>query len=278
MGSSESDFEALMLRERIVLNDYDGVPPKRMMWDFHRHRYFEFSFVLTGKLTVLFDDRTYQTGGNSIILSRPQTNHYIINEQGYHYHRRNLLFTEQALEGLTFYEQKMQMLFRPGGGMLCLNDSVTRRLDGLLTDLKNEPVFENRQLLLALILSIAADQPQDEVGETTLPPYYYIGEVMRYIGARYSERLVAEEIATRFFVSRTKLMTDFKKKTGKTLLEYITAVRVEKAKACLSAGEGVSQTAAVCGFQNTGNFIRVFKKQTGMTPGSYREQIETAGV
>ena len=47
----------------------------------------------------------------------------------------------------------------------------------------------------------------------------YINDVERIILQEYYRKLVAADLAHRFYISRTKLMTDFKKKTGKTINE-----------------------------------------------------------
>ncbi len=65
----------------------------------------------------------------------------------------------------------------------------------------------------------------------------------------------------------------FKKQTGDSLLEYINAVRVREAQKLLEQGNSVVETSQRVGFRNSGAFIRVFKKQTGITPGQLRKAL-----
>ena len=44
------------------------------------------------------------------------------------------------------------------------------------------------------------------------------------------------------------------------------------AQALLARGESVSAAGEAAGFSDYANFIRSFKKQTGMSPGQYRKK------
>lgn len=67
------------------------------------------------------------------------------------------------------------------------------------------------------------------------------------------------------------LSTLFKKQTGESLLKFISQVRVEAAKSLLEEGKSVSEVAEMVGFRDVSTFIRVFKKQTGLTPGQFSQ-------
>lgn len=66
-----------------------------------------------------------------------------------------------------------------------------------------------------------------------------------------------------------------KKETGKTAQEYIQMKLIGKAKQFLHGSRlSVSQIADMMGFQYPQHFIRLFKKQTGLTPGEYRQSVD----
>ena len=66
----------------------------------------------------------------------------------------------------------------------------------------------------------------------------------------------------------------FKEKTGCHFSQYLTQVRMEKAKELLSQqGEmNLTQTAQLCGYPHKSYFCQVFKKYTGMSPGEYHHE------
>ena len=76
-----------------------------------------------------------------------------------------------------------------------------------------------------------------------------------------------------FDITPAYISTLFKKQTGESLLEYINAVRVKEAQILLEQGISVVETAQKVGFRNSGAFIRVFKKKTGITPGQMKKTL-----
>ena len=61
----------------------------------------------------------------------------------------------------------------------------------------------------------------------------------------------------------------FRRVFGQTPQEYLTALRIRRAKELLGSGElTVTQAAAASGYGDVYYFCRVFKRQTGRTPGS----------
>lgn len=65
----------------------------------------------------------------------------------------------------------------------------------------------------------------------------------------------------------------FIRELGVGFNEYITNLRIEKAKQLLSATTSkINAIAAECGFRSASYFIVVFRKQTGVSPGEYRNR------
>ncbi|MFV0591994.1 MAG: helix-turn-helix domain-containing protein [Draconibacterium sp.] len=65
-----------------------------------------------------------------------------------------------------------------------------------------------------------------------------------------------------------------KQETGKTALEHIHIALVMEAKNILmSTDKTVAETAYQLGFENPPYFTRLFKKEVGLTPSDYREQL-----
>ena len=68
----------------------------------------------------------------------------------------------------------------------------------------------------------------------------------------------------------------FKNATGKTMSDYLTSLRIGKAKDLLATtGLELSDICLQCGYADQSSFIRAFKAREGMTPGKYRESART---
>ena len=85
------------------------------------------------------------------------------------------------------------------------------------------------------------------------------------VGAFISPFLVMMKINSSYF---SKL---FKEYFHKSFVEYLTDIRLEKAKALLLSGETVQSTAEKTGFSDHTYFARVFKQKYGASPTDYKK-------
>ena len=67
----------------------------------------------------------------------------------------------------------------------------------------------------------------------------------------------------------------FAQETGLTFTQYLTALRIGKAKELLETTEKrSSQIALEVGYNDAHYFSYLFKKNTGLTPSEYRRSIK----
>ena len=85
--------------------------------------------------------------------------------------------------------------------------------------------------------------------------------------------LVIDELAFLFKTNRATLCRDFKKSTGKTLVEFVNSKKFETAKyKILSSSDTFTKIAEELNFESIHYFTRFFKKMSGMTPKDYRKK------
>ena len=102
----------------------------------------------------------------------------------------------------------------------------------------------------------------------------FCAKVLAYIRENYSDpSLNISQTAFHFHLSPTALSTIFKNETGKSLLSTINEIRIEKAIELLKQGCTVAETAERVGILESSSFIRLFKKQVGITPGKMKETL-----
>lgn len=66
----------------------------------------------------------------------------------------------------------------------------------------------------------------------------------------------------------------FRKATGRSPLEYLQALRVERAKRLLAtSGQSVAEIADAVGYGDPASFFRLFRHMAGVTPGEYRQRF-----
>lgn len=105
-----------------------------------------------------------------------------------------------------------------------------------------------------------------------------IDEVLLYTAEHLSEKLYVSDVAQYAQMSVTSFNAYFKKFVGKTYVEYVNYLRIEKAKVILLGGTlDISEVGYRVGIGDLSYFNRIFKRQVGMSPGSFRKQyrVET---
>ena len=99
-----------------------------------------------------------------------------------------------------------------------------------------------------------------------------IEDILAYIAENISEpELSVKNICEHFFISESQFRRNFRKITGTGPKEYITKIRINRAKSELSyTSKSISTIAVECGFSNQYYFSRCFQNVTGMSPSKYR--------
>ncbi|MFF2885438.1 helix-turn-helix domain-containing protein [Paenibacillus sp. NPDC057967] len=96
--------------------------------------------------------------------------------------------------------------------------------------------------------------------------------VFRFIAEHYREELTVEELSGIAGLSRYHFSRLFKELTGRTVTEYVTAARLDKADYLLrNTPLTVSEVAAASGFNDIYYFSRTFKKHKKVSPSKIRE-------
>ncbi len=95
-------------------------------------------------------------------------------------------------------------------------------------------------------------------------------KVLHFLNTGYQQKIELEKVAQIAHLHPSAFCRFFREKTGKSLSEYVTDMRISYACKLLTEGKlAVSQVCFESGFNNLSNFNRTFKRNTGYTPTSY---------
>jgi len=99
-------------------------------------------------------------------------------------------------------------------------------------------------------------------------------KVINYIHQHYNRDLTLEEVAEAVHFSPCYLSRIFKQMQKVNFIDYLTRVRLEKAKMLLkSSNYSISSISRKVGYQDPKYFSTLFKKHVGCTPSEYRQNI-----
>ncbi|WNR45289.1 helix-turn-helix domain-containing protein [Paenibacillus roseipurpureus] len=151
-----------------------------------------------------------------------------------------------------------------------------------------EQVFEGAQWMVPAgdapsDLSELHDQLQDAYGHVC--EWFYRqkeskneklkDQMLVFLQEHYNSDLSLDIVADRFGLHPKYVSRYFKDQTGINFVEYLSMVRIAKAKELLEREPDlkVNRIGELVGFVNTNTFIAAFKKQEGLTPGKFRELL-----
>jgi len=98
-----------------------------------------------------------------------------------------------------------------------------------------------------------------------------IRPAINYIDANYDKLITLAEIARASHLSVSRLAHIFKEQMGITIIDYLTSVRIERAKKMLLAtDQNCTEICFQVGYHNQSYFTRTFKELVGMTPLQFR--------
>ncbi len=120
-------------------------------------------------------------------------------------------------------------------------------------------------------LALAAEQiaTQQDNAEPAL-----VTKAREFIEQNQGDQISLTDVAKAVHASTFHFCKTFKKATGFTFTQYVSLVRVAKAKHQLANPQKrISEIAYEVGFQSLTHFNRIFRKITGQNPSEYREQV-----
>lgn len=97
-----------------------------------------------------------------------------------------------------------------------------------------------------------------------------IPRIISYLETDYNTEITGEILEDKFNFHFDYMNRQFSKWTGKTIFNYLTDVRIDQARQLLSTGYySTKEVAGMTGFKDVSYFSKVFKKETGTTPGKW---------
>lgn len=251
----------------------------------HSHSFYEFYFFLEGNSQMSINGQNYYIFPGNIILIPPDCIHYpsyICPKQPYRrfvlwihkgYYEKYFSHTD-AYEYLFKFSRSLQAPVQPLHP-LSFND-FQNRIFSLIRENREKRFGKEEQLtvqLQSLVLNLSRCLFEKE--NTIKPsPSVLRSRICTYIDAHLSEPLSLDDLSKAFYMNKYYLSHTFKENMGISIHSYIIRQRLEACKNALTdSRSSITDICSRFGFESYSSFFRYFKKEYGLSPKQYREQI-----
>lgn len=275
--AKENAFYIETLREHLKQHPFISKP--------HRHDFYLVLYITQGSGEHTIDFVTYPVAPNSFFLMTPGQVHWwklSADADGF-----ILFFTsefyqldknDKHLLRFPFFQSLNSnahlQLKKNGEPMI---DIIIREMlrDYTSTGTLNIQLF--RSYLDIILLKLADHYPQRSKTATSINSTYKLRMLGELIDQHYREHKQPHVYASLMNLSASYLNNLCRQMVGKTLSDLIQERIVLEAKRFFAYSDlTISQVSDILHFSEPSYFIRFFKKQTGITPEQFREQINRA--
>lgn len=249
----------------------------------HWHREFEVVRVLSGSLDLYLNNQKYTLRAGEIcfigsgVLHRGEPNEAVYECAVFDLN----MLCRHGSGRITGY---ILPLLSEGAEIQCIggvSDALADAVNGFFDCLSGErPYFELMAYGKASeMVCLLYRENKISIGEKHVPAGHrrqMITTLIAWIEEHYTERITLSRLARISGTSEKYLCRFFKEYTGKSTIDYVNGLRIERS--CLKIAQEnatITEAAFDSGFNDMSYFCKIFKKHKGMTPRKYRSLLES---
>ena len=252
--------------------------------DDEEHPFHELVFVNSGKLYISSDDYSGEVTKDHMIIHRAGITHslrcpadkapsviiigFVLDNDVIN------SFSREPIELSPYLIRKLAEIVKEGRGVFKPPYNVP------VYDMKkkkNQAVGAEQMLKILLeyfLIKLIREHGHASAQEDNESPAV-INEIIKYVSENFLEKITIDELAFLFKTNRASLCKDFKRATGKTVVEYINDKKFELAKKrILTSDATFTEISSELNFESIHYFTRFFKKMSGMPPKDFRRSVK----
>ena len=254
---------------------YDGI----MGFKPHSHPFCQLFYTIEGFEDYLYEGEAIRVNEGEVLLALPDREHGMpagqpgsqVLDVKFHVWDEELITRLQMLPARMKCTEQMQSLFR-------LIHEESRRKSAFYSNIIGSLL---EALLYSALCEFCPQYGGTGIGVLKLLDLDYnrLSECVRKTLRRIEGAIVLgpddsvlDDAAQMIGYSKRYMCRRFSEEMGVSILQYITMLRIDKAKELLlSSDHSVRQIAELLYFNDSARFCKTFKKYTGMTPTQYRQ-------
>lgn len=258
-----------------------GIP-----FQWHHHPEYELTLTLNSRGQRFIGDHVGAYDDGDLVLIGPNLPHTWCSREKIATEKPHIAlvvwfqsdWTERLTQDCVEFSSIQSLLLRARRGVH-FSRSAASAVRSKLESLFSCPATERLLIFLGILHRLANAKAEDLASHGPLPTALQesrerIDRILGHMHANYAEPVNLTELAEIAALSQSGLHRLFVKHTGKTISDYLAALRIGDACARLNGTtQPVNFIADEVGYPSLANFNRQFRALKGMTPREYRNRF-----
>jgi AraC-like DNA-binding protein len=235
----------------------------------HFHEYYVLGVVANGRRYLTCKNREYTINAGDLLLFNPLENHACeqVDDRALDWRCINI---EKDVMGRTAAEitgKEYLPVFT--STVVCQSDTVPVLKDLHDMIMKEIKDFSKEESFYFLLEQLISDYTKP-IMETLTQVSNEIKATCDFMERNYTETITLADLSKVSGLNKYTLIRNFTMQRGITPYQYLSTIRINKAKKLLEAGVSPLETALQSGFTDQSHFTRFFKNFIGLTPALYQ--------
>ncbi len=245
------------------------------VWRPNGRQDYQLLYIHAGQAFFEADGQMRAVQSGSIVLyqpKEPQHYYYVLPDHPDIYW---LHFTgAEAKQTLAAFDLFDKRIFSVG-----IRDEYCALFDRIVQELQLKHPFYS-ELADAYFRELLCLMSREATGKADgrVPRTEVVEEAVRLFHTQFNRPFSVAEYAEDCGLSACWFTRQFTRQMGVSPQQYLTDVRISKARELLTSPGSISEIGAIVGYQDPLYFSRIFKKHTGYSPRAYQKMMTTGGM
>lgn len=275
--------DTIKLRKVVAINCFDISPTFK--FEEHTHSDWEFLYADSGSLNYKANGKTYTLSRGEIVFHRPGVLHGTFCDGEHSASFFNMIFScsSRAMQCFDGCSVRVPLDLIPLLDSIIKESEKTYFVSRDILTKKSDSPDDGEQIVRALtelfLLRLRRHilKKNDLNSEIRAENFEFsTDEVVKYLSENITSTINLGTLSGHFHFGKTYLCEQFKRKTGKSIIDYFLDMKISKSKILLrESTDSVQMISGSLGFGSAEYFSRIFKKRTGYSPTEFRNMLIT---
>lgn len=236
----------------------------------HFHEHYVLGFVENGQRFLKCKNKEYVINKGDLVLFNPLDNHGCAQVADEALDWRCLNIKKEIMQKVVKEITGKEYLPIFTRNVIVQSDEVDalRELHEMIMD---QVIDFNKEENFYFLISQLISHYTKEMSETLARGSEEIQKTCNYIEENYTQMIRLDDLSKVSGVNKYTLLRNFTMQRGITPYQYLSTIRINKAKNSLESGASLLDAALQSGFSDQSHFTRFFKNFIGLTPKQYQD-------